>query len=168
MRFAAPETSQPTWLQGYLAHKKLPPRRTLQQDYTWGPMVVLGEGKVSYERGIPVQGHLAHKKPHSSLGPPYGPTHRPIAGSWEGVFFYERGPPVGLDAQSEVLLVRYPCRVRSEVVPLTCDCLLSMSPPHSGQHKKGYFYRIWTTFPLPYPSGKNLQVCITYKKTHPP
>ena len=31
-------------LQGYLAHKKLRPPRTLQQDYALGPMVVLGGG----------------------------------------------------------------------------------------------------------------------------
>ena len=29
-------------LQGYLAHKKHPPPRTLQWDYTYGPMVILG------------------------------------------------------------------------------------------------------------------------------
>ena len=31
-------------LQGYLAHKKLHPPRTLQQEYAEGPMVVLGGG----------------------------------------------------------------------------------------------------------------------------
>ena len=31
-------------LQGYLAHKKHPPARTLQWDYTWGSMVVLEGG----------------------------------------------------------------------------------------------------------------------------
>ena len=31
-------------LQGYLAHKKHPPPRTLQSDYTSGPTVVLGVG----------------------------------------------------------------------------------------------------------------------------
>ena len=41
-------------LQGHLAHKKLPTPRTLQQDYTQGPAVVLGEGSVSYERGTSV------------------------------------------------------------------------------------------------------------------
>ena len=43
-------------IQGYLAHKKQPPTRTLQQDYTQGPMVFLGEGlflmsEVPLERG---------------------------------------------------------------------------------------------------------------------
>ena len=33
-------------LEGYLAHNKTPPLRTLQQDHTWGPMVVLGGGGV--------------------------------------------------------------------------------------------------------------------------
>jgi len=42
-------------LQGYLAHKKTPPPRTLQEPYAWGPMVVLGGGAVSYERGTPVR-----------------------------------------------------------------------------------------------------------------
>ena len=38
--------------QGYLAHKKQPPPRTLQQAYAQRPMVVLGEGGAfSYERG---------------------------------------------------------------------------------------------------------------------
>ena len=41
-------------LQGYLAHKKLPPTRILQQAYDQGPTVVLGGGAVSYERGAPV------------------------------------------------------------------------------------------------------------------
>ena len=40
-------------MQGYLAHKKQPPRRTLQKPYVQGPMVVLGVG-VSYERGTHV------------------------------------------------------------------------------------------------------------------
>ena len=31
-------------LQGYLAHKKLPPARTLQYDYSLSPTVVLGKG----------------------------------------------------------------------------------------------------------------------------
>jgi len=31
-------------LQGYVAHKKQPPPRTLQQDYAWGPIVLLREG----------------------------------------------------------------------------------------------------------------------------
>ena len=40
-----------TWraVQGYLAHKKQRPPRTLQQEYTQGPMAVLGGGAVSYE-----------------------------------------------------------------------------------------------------------------------
>ena len=41
-------------LQGYFAHKKQPPPRTLQQAYAYGPMAVLGRGVVSYERGNPV------------------------------------------------------------------------------------------------------------------
>jgi len=42
-------------VQGYLAHKKLRPPGTLLKDYAWGPMAILGEGAVSYERGTPVQ-----------------------------------------------------------------------------------------------------------------
>ena len=63
-------------VQGYLAHKNLPPPRTLRQAYAYGPMVVLGGGGAfSYERGTPVplyplvacsnrnlQEYLAHKK----------------------------------------------------------------------------------------------------------
>jgi hypothetical protein len=41
-------------LQGHLAQKKEPPPRSLQWDYVWGPVVALGEGGGSYERGIPV------------------------------------------------------------------------------------------------------------------
>ena len=41
-------------LQGYLAHQKHFPPGTLQKDYTWGPVVVLGGVAVSYERGTPV------------------------------------------------------------------------------------------------------------------
>jgi hypothetical protein len=41
-------------VQGYLAHKKQRPPRTLQEDYAQGHMVVLGGVAVSYERGTPV------------------------------------------------------------------------------------------------------------------
>ena len=34
-------------VKGYLAHKKPPPRRTLQQDYAQGLVVALGGGAVS-------------------------------------------------------------------------------------------------------------------------
>ena len=75
-------------LQGYLAHKKAPPPRTLQD-----PMVVVGGGRflkteiplqVGSLRGGPteaVQGYLAHKKPHPPLGLPWGPGHSPTVGS---------------------------------------------------------------------------------------
>jgi len=43
-------------IQGYLAHKKLRTPRTLQQDYTWGPMAALGGGAVFHQRGTPVGG----------------------------------------------------------------------------------------------------------------
>ena len=42
-------------LQGYLAHKKTPPRRTLQNAYAYGPMVAIGRWAFSYERGTPVR-----------------------------------------------------------------------------------------------------------------
>ena len=42
-------------VQGYLAHNKPPPHRTLHWDYASGPMVVLGRWAVSYERGTPVR-----------------------------------------------------------------------------------------------------------------
>ena len=48
-------------LQGYLTHKKQPPLRTLQYDYTQGPMVVLGGGAVSHERGIPARFRIRSK-----------------------------------------------------------------------------------------------------------
>ena len=41
-------------LQGYLIHKKPPPRRTLQKGYGQGPVKVLGGAAVSCERGTPV------------------------------------------------------------------------------------------------------------------
>ena len=41
-------------LQGCLAHKKRPSRRTLHKPYAWRPMVVLWGGGDSYERGSPV------------------------------------------------------------------------------------------------------------------
>jgi len=46
---------------GYLARKKDPPPRTLQYDYTYGRILVLGGGAVSYERGTPV-GHAPFSK----------------------------------------------------------------------------------------------------------
>ena len=35
---------QPSTLQGYLAHKRPQPHRTLQKDYAYGPTAVLGGG----------------------------------------------------------------------------------------------------------------------------
>ena len=75
-----------TAIQAYLAHKKHPPPRTLQQHYSKGPMVVLGgwlfllgEGS-TVGVGIPqverrlvrltVLGYLAHKKTPTPLEPP--------------------------------------------------------------------------------------------------
>ena len=48
-----PKQTEPE-LQGYLAHKKQRPPRTLQQDSAQGPMVVLGDGAISHVRGTPV------------------------------------------------------------------------------------------------------------------
>ena len=39
---------------GYLAHKKTPPPRTLQQAYAYGPMMVVGGGAASDGRGTSV------------------------------------------------------------------------------------------------------------------
>ena len=36
-------------VQVFLAHKKTFPPRTLQWDFAWGPVVVLGGGAVPYE-----------------------------------------------------------------------------------------------------------------------
>ena len=47
-------SSHPCPVQGYLAQKKPPPRRTLQYDHAWGVMGVLGGWAFSYERGNPV------------------------------------------------------------------------------------------------------------------
>ena len=44
-------------IQGYLTHKKQRPPKTLLWEYAEGPMVVLGRGAVSYERGSPVPGY---------------------------------------------------------------------------------------------------------------
>ena len=54
-----PPTTQPEFGirvdgQEYLTHKKHPPPGTLQWDYTYGHVVVLGWGVVSYERSTPV------------------------------------------------------------------------------------------------------------------
>ena len=45
----------PLGVQGYLAHKKPHPPRTLQKDYAQGLMVALRRGAVSDERGAPVR-----------------------------------------------------------------------------------------------------------------
>jgi len=45
--------ARPVALEGYLAHEKPRPLRTLQWDYAQGPMVALRGGAVSYERGTP-------------------------------------------------------------------------------------------------------------------
>jgi hypothetical protein len=54
----------PTTLQGYLTHEKPPSPRTLQQDFTLGPMVVLGGGAASYERGTPLCCSKHYPEPH--------------------------------------------------------------------------------------------------------
>ena len=65
-------------VQGYLAHTKQRPPRTLQSDHALGPMVALGGGAVSYERGTPVHAHrlsplfhlmtpLGSRLPHQTL-----------------------------------------------------------------------------------------------------
>ena len=41
-------------IQGYLAHRKWPPPRTLQQDYVQGHMVARRSGGVSYKWGTPI------------------------------------------------------------------------------------------------------------------
>ena len=45
-------------LQGYLAHKNLPPPRTLKQDYTQGPIVVLGVGMLLMSEVPPYEGMI--------------------------------------------------------------------------------------------------------------
>ena len=47
-------------VQGYLAHKKHPPPRTLQWGCAQGPMVALGRGGGPCERGTPVALCLGH------------------------------------------------------------------------------------------------------------
>ena len=59
-------------MQGYLAHKKQRPARTLQKENAQGPMVVVGGGVVSYERGTPVTPNHAMRSagaPSSVVGP---------------------------------------------------------------------------------------------------
>ena len=56
-------------LQGYLAHKKPHPPRTLQWNYSYGPLVALERGVVSYERGAPVADiHAADLGRHACSG----------------------------------------------------------------------------------------------------
>ena len=42
----------PSVLQGFLAHKKQPPPKTLEKDYVYGHMVAPRRVGVSYERGV--------------------------------------------------------------------------------------------------------------------
>ena len=44
---------EPQTPQEYLSHKKQRPPWTLQQECAQGPMVVLGKGSISHERGTP-------------------------------------------------------------------------------------------------------------------
>jgi len=46
------------YLEGYLAHNKPHPPRTVQQAYAQGPTVILGRGAFSYERGTPLYDQL--------------------------------------------------------------------------------------------------------------
>ena len=58
-------------LQGYLAHEKHPPRRTLQEDYALSPMVVLGRW-VFLMRGTPA---LANSNTHRVRPLKFQETH---------------------------------------------------------------------------------------------
>ena len=48
------DAAVPFSIQGYLAHKKLCPARTVQKENIQGPVAVLRRGPVSHERGTPV------------------------------------------------------------------------------------------------------------------
>jgi hypothetical protein len=52
---AAQTTAVSMVIQGYLAHKKLPPHETLQWDYSWSSVEVLAGWVFSYERDTPVE-----------------------------------------------------------------------------------------------------------------
>ena len=51
-----PLSANRTEVQGYLAHKKHPPPRTLQYDYVYGPLLALRRGGVSYDRVTRAEG----------------------------------------------------------------------------------------------------------------
>ena len=79
--------SVPSALQWYLVYEKTPPPRTLQYGYAYGPMVGLGGGAFSYERGAPVmkyfptteQGESPSRARQRGSGdtPPSGPCPTP-------------------------------------------------------------------------------------------
>ena len=66
-----PDLTRPSreGIQGYLAHKKPPPPRTLHQGSAYGPMVVLGGGAFSHERGTPVHGGCVGFDPYKTHFP---------------------------------------------------------------------------------------------------
>ena len=80
-------------LQGYLAHKKQRTPRALQSDYAYGPMVVLGERAISYQRGNPVECAKAYRgtsliRNCSPLGPYRRHMPRVLGGSWRMVVVF--------------------------------------------------------------------------------
>ena len=95
-------------VQGYLAHKKPPSRRTLQQAFAQGPMVILGGWAFSYERGTPVRrpmrsnrsnfAHITYRgtsltRKRLPVGPYSRTVPRALRWSWGvGVFLWARYP----------------------------------------------------------------------------
>jgi hypothetical protein len=70
-------------VQGYVAHKKHPPPRNPQYDFTEGPTVDLGGVVVSYERCTPVQA-AAGEYTHEATAQVASTNARPQSRSTQG------------------------------------------------------------------------------------
>ena len=71
-------------VQGYLAHKKQRPPRTLQQDYAWGPVVVQGVEAVFNGPCTPVFG-LTNDVSSGAHSKVYGHLLRTQHANWRRV-----------------------------------------------------------------------------------
>ena len=88
-------------VQGYLAHKKQRPPRTLQKDHAYGPRSGLGGWTVSYERDYPAEA-----------------TRNPAGSLLEGVSSHRVKPPFGVVTGCQSLDVSSYLHRRREVVVL--------------------------------------------------
>ena len=91
----SPATPSFRAVRGYLAHKKQRPRRALQYDSAYGPMVVLGDRAVFYKRGTPVVPNLRRRKTRTQGYPAHTKTSSRRTLQYRGTSLIRKRTPLG-------------------------------------------------------------------------